>query len=95
MASFADPMSGHPATAVVAGVFALLAVAAWFASPGVSIALAYYGAVMISGRLYRLWRSSTTRLDRSIRFLGLALPWLVALACSALMLPSNIGTAVI
>ena len=95
MAAHADPMAAHPATSVAAGVFALLAVAAWFASPGVAIALAYYGALMISGRLYRRWRTSTTRLDRSIRFVGLALPWLVALACSMLMLPSNIGTALI
>jgi hypothetical protein len=94
MARLADPVAEYPATSVVAGVFALLVAAAWFASaPGISIALAYYGAVIVSERLYCLWRSSTGSRQRPL--LGLALTWLSVLAYSAVLLPSNISTAVI
>jgi hypothetical protein len=96
MASFVDPMADYPAPSVVAGAFALLVAATWFASlPGVSVALAYYGALAVSVRQYRRWRSSTTGLHRSLRFLGLVLTWLTVLAFSAVVLPSNFSTAVI
>ena len=96
MASFVDPMIDYPPPSIVAGAFALLVAATWFASlPGVSVALAYYGALTVSERLYHRWRSSTTRLHRSLRILGLVLTWLAVLAFSAAALPSNFSTAVI
>jgi hypothetical protein len=96
MAPWVDPVTEYPTTSVVAGSFALLVAAAWFASlPGISIAVAYYGAVVLSERLYGIWRSSTSQRHRSLRLLGLALTWLSVLAYSALLLPSNFSAAVI
>ena len=96
MVRLIDPLAEYPATSVVAGAFALLVAAAWFASlPGISIAVAYYGAVLLSERLYCRWRASGSRRHRSLRLFGLALTWLSVLAYSALLLPSNLGTAVI
>jgi hypothetical protein len=94
MVRLVDPVAEYPATSVVAGAFALLVAAAWFASlPGISIAVAYYGAVLLSERLYCRWRASTSRRHRSL--LGLAATWLSVLAYSAVLLPSNFSTAVL
>jgi dolichol kinase len=96
MVRLVDPVAEYPATSVVAGAFALLVAAAWFASlPGISIAVAYYGAVLLSERLYCRWRASNSRRHRALRLLGLALTWLSVLAYSAVLLPSNFSTAVI
>jgi len=96
MVRLIDPLAEYPATSVVAGAFALLVAAAWFAAlPGISVAVAYYGAVLLSERLYGRWRASGSRRHRSLRLLGLALTWLSVLAYSALLLPSNFSTAVI
>jgi hypothetical protein len=85
-----DAWAEEPTIPVVAGVFVSLAVVAWLAStPGISLALIYYGALLASGHLYRRWRSSTTRLRRSAGLFGLALTWLGVLAFSAAVLPSN------
>jgi hypothetical protein len=80
----------------MAAIFLLLSAAAWFAAdPGVSIALTCYGAALVSGHLYRLWRGSASRRQRSLGLLGLVLAWLVAAALSAAALPSNISAALI
>jgi len=94
MVRLVDPVAEYPTTSVVAGTFALLVAAAWFASlPGISISVAYYGAVLLSERLYCRWRTSSSRRRRSL--LGLVLTWLIVLAYSAVLLPSNFSTAVI
>ena len=96
MATFTDPIADYPTPSVVAAAFALLVAATWFASlQGVSIALAYYGASAVSERMYRLWCSPTTPLLRFLRFLGLVVTWLTVLAFSAMVMPSNLSTAVI
>lgn len=90
-----EPVAEGSIISSVAGAFVLLAALAWLASPGASVALAYYGALLVSGPLYRLSRSSTTRLHRSLGLFGLVFTWLIALAFSALVLPSNFSAAVI
>jgi dolichol kinase len=96
MVRLVDTLAEYPATSVVAGAFALLVAAAWFASlPGISIAVAYYGAVLLSERLYCRWRASSSRRHRVLRLLGLAATWLSVLAYSAALLPSNFSAAVI
>jgi hypothetical protein len=93
MASATDRAIGYPRIAVVAETFVLLAAAAWFASsPGVAVALACYGALLVSERLCALCRSTATR---ARGLLGLALTWLVVLAFCALVLPSNFSAALI
>ena len=73
----------------------LLAALAWLASPGVSVAMGCYGAVLVSGHFYRVGRTSDTRFGRAVGFFCLALSWFVVLAYASLVLPSNFGAAVI
>jgi hypothetical protein len=94
MAPVADPIGEYPAPSVVAGTCAFLVVAAWFtAHAGVSVALAYYGAMLVSECLHH--RSKTNHTGRALSLLGQVLTWLAVLAFSALVLPSNFSTAVI
>jgi hypothetical protein len=72
----------------VAGVILLLAAMAWPVSAGLSVALVYYGVAIGSLRLCRLCRADALR-QRSLGMLGLALAWLLVLAFSATVLPSN------
>ena len=96
MTPMAGPKAEGPAISIVAGTFVLLAVAAWFASlPGVSVATVYYGALLVSERMYRQFRAPTTRLQRSLGLVGLTLAWIIALAFSAAVLPSNFSAALI
>jgi hypothetical protein len=95
MTSVVDSIAEGSTISSLAGVFVLLTALAWLASPGVSVALAYYGASLVSGSLYRLSRSSTSRLRCSLGVLGLVFTWLIALVFSALVLPSNFSVAVI
>ena len=95
MRSVVDPIARDPATPVVAGLFVLLATVAWFASPGISVALACYGAALTSTLLYRLSPAAASRQRRCAALLGLALTWFCALAYCAVVLPSNFGAAVI
>lgn len=91
MVSYLNPNAENPATVVVAGAFVLLACAAWFASPGVSVAIACYGAVLVSERLCDVGRSHASPRHRFLGLLGLTLTWLVVLAFIAWVLPSNLA----
>jgi hypothetical protein len=95
MSRVADAVTDGPAAAVVAGAFVLLGAAAWFVSPGVSVALACYGAALVSGRVRHLVGLPSTRLRRSLALASIALAWLIVLAFAALTLPSNFSAAVI
>jgi len=77
----------------VAGAFALLASVAWLASSGVSVAIACYGAFLVSERMCRIGRSRTSRRYRFLALLGLTLTWLTVLAFIASVLPSNLSWA--
>ena len=91
---FAETAGAKALPSTIALLFALLAAAAWAASPGISVALASYGAAIVSAGLYRRSRASTPP-RRAAWLLGAALAWLVALAFSAMVLPSNFGAAVL
>ena len=95
MTSLVDPTADGPAISTVVGAFVLLAALAWLASPGVSVAVGCYGALLVSEHLCRVGLASDTRLGRAAGFLGLALSWLIVLAYALLVLPSNFGAAVI
>jgi len=96
MASRAETIAEEPMISIISGVFALLALGAWLASlSGVAIALVYYSAVLISERICSQLRSPRTRRHRAWRIAGLAFIWLVTLAFSALVLPSNFSVALI
>lgn len=95
MATVADPTGENPTFLVVAASFVLLVAVAWFPLPGVAIALAWFGAALVSAHLYRLWRSSGSRTERWAALGGLAVTWLVVLVYAAMALPSNLSRAVI
>jgi hypothetical protein len=94
MASIADPTALYPTSSAVAGIFLLLAAAAWFAFPGMSIAIACYGACLVSEHVYRGYRSSISRAQRWLALFGLAIAWLVALTYVAAALPSNLSALI-
>jgi hypothetical protein len=88
-------MADGPTAAVVASAFVLLGAAAWLVSPGVSVAVACYGAALVSERVHHFVGSPVTRLRRSLAVASIALVWLIVLAYAALTLPSNFSAAVI
>ena len=87
-----DPIASEPRAGRMAEAFVLLVAAAWFVAPGFAIALACYGALLVSQILCALCRSASTR-PRAL--VGLALTWLVVLTLTALALPSNFSRAMI
>jgi len=94
MTTVADARAENPIIALFAATFALIATAAWLAAlSGIAIALACYGALLVSQHLLNLYRQPDAR--RSSALLGLALTWLSVLAFCAASLPSNFGAALI
>jgi len=51
--------------------------------------------VLVSERMIRQWRDAPSRRHRAAGLLGLALVWIVVLAFSATVLPSNFGMAIV
>jgi len=68
----------------------LLAAAAWLASPGMSVAVVVYGAAHASGRIHRQFASATCARRYAV-LSAIAITWIVVLAYSAAVLPSNLG----
>ena len=95
MATVPDPTRENPVFLCVAASFAALVAAAWWPLPGMAIALAWFGAALVSGHLVRLWRWSRSPRQRGIAVLGLALSWFAVLAYAALTLPSNFSSVLI
>ena len=95
MVSDANRVAENPAIPVVAGTFVLLAAIGWFAIPGVSLAIGYYGAVLVSEQMCRVWSTSASRTQRLGAVAGLILAWLVVLGYAAATLPSNFSAALI
>jgi hypothetical protein len=95
MTSPAEPTAENAANIVqVAAAFAMLAGAAWAVSlGGVAIAIAYYGASLLSASIYRICRAMTTRSRRGFGLAALALGWFAVLFGSSTVLPSNLGAA--
>jgi hypothetical protein len=94
MVSLAEPAAENSTISIVAGAFVLFAAVAWFAFPGVSVAVACYGALLVSEHLYCLFRSPQFQ-HRFLGLLALALTWLIVLAYVTAALPSNLGAAII
>ena len=91
-----DSATPDPATSLLGASFALLAAVAWLvALSGVSVALACYGAMLISAHLLQRSRARIDRRQRTLALLGVALTWFVALAYLSLSLPSNFGAAIL
>lgn len=95
MASSVDPAAENTTFAVVVEAFVILVALAWFPLPGVAIAIAGYGAALISGHLYRLWRTSESRRHRLFAMLGLVITWAIVLLYAGAALPSNLSVVVI
>ena len=95
MSHLADALTDGPTTLVVAGAFVLLGAAAWLVSPGVSVAVACYGAALVSERARHFAGAPASRLRRLLAMAGIAFVWLVVLAYAALILPSNFSAAVV
>jgi hypothetical protein len=87
------PVNEVPLTRAV-GSFVLLAAAAWFVLPGMSVAVIWYGSALISERLFLQYRASAGIVQRSLVLIALALVWLLVLTWSALVLPSNLGRVI-
>jgi len=91
-----DASATDPATSVLGVSFALLAALAWLvALSGISVALACYGALLVSAHLLQRSRAPIDRRQRMLALFGVALTWLVALAYLSLSLPSNFGAAIL
>jgi len=72
------------------------ALAAWLAGlHGIAIALVFYAALLVSERMIRQWREATTRQRRTECLFRLVLTWILVLAFSATVLPSNFGVAMV
>jgi hypothetical protein len=94
MTSAADPTAENTAIVPVAAAFALLAGLAWAASlGGVAIAIAYYGASLLSAPIYRICHATATRWRRGFCLAALALVWCAVLLGSSAVLPSNLSAA--
>ena len=94
MKAFADPPPGNATVVPIAVAFALLAGVAWAASlGGIAIAIAYYGASLLSAPIYRNCRGLTTRWRRGCGIVALVLVWFAVLLGSSAVLPSNLSTA--
>jgi hypothetical protein len=75
----------------VAGLFAALVIIAWAGSfPRLSVVFAYFGALAVSERAYRVWRSSPTRSHRIIGLVALIAIWSGAIIFGWLVLPSAV-----
>jgi hypothetical protein len=91
-----DAATQDPATSLLGAGFALLAAIAWLvALSGVSVALACYGAMLVSAHLLQRRRARIDRRQRMLDLVGVALTWFVVLAYLSLSLPSNFGAAIL
>ena len=90
-------LSGRPAPAraepikPLLAAFVLLAALAWMASPGIAVALACYGALLVSEQIHLQCRA---RPSARAEVLGIGGVWLSVLAFGALVLPSNFGAVI-
>lgn len=91
MAAYADPSVENASFRTVAATFALLFAVAWVPLSGVAIAIAIYGAALLSGHLCQLLRRAGSSRQRLSVLLGLVVTWIVVLACAGTALPSNLS----
>jgi len=96
MATIVNPVTDGLTVLEVGAVHAAFALLAWLTGlHGIAIALVFYAAVLVSERMIRQWRDAPSRRHRAAGLLGLALVWIVVLAFSATVLPSNFGMAIV